>query len=587
MTVETRTLRSTARGLLAVEDLRVTDIRTGHEIVRGVGFELDLGQTVALVGESGSGKSLTAKSLMGLLPDGLEATGRMHFADRGDLEIADRASMTQVRGSGIGMLLQDPFTMLNPLVRIGVTMTETLRSKQSLEGASRKSLRADAENRLAEVGIDQPGVLQKYPWELSGGMRQRVGIAASIAKDPAVLIIDEPTTALDATTQREVLRLIRSVQMQRGMGLVLITHEMRVAFSMSDRIHVMRKGQVVDVGLPATLESSATSEYTRSLLAADLPLNRRLDVLVREDAVPAVDENAHHAGLSVEGETGRGPDEQALVVRDLRKSFGHGKSEVQILHGVALEMPRGTSVGVIGESGSGKTTLARCLLGLEQATSGTILLGGSDVTDRGALSRGEAATLRSRIQCVFQDPYSSLNPSHTIEYALREAILLRSGGAPRKNEISATVAELLTSVGLSPDLADVHPASLSGGQRQRVAIARALAMRPEILICDEPVAALDLSVQALVLQVLRTAQARGIQLLFITHDLPVVRQMTDEVVVLLKGEVVERGPTGDVLDNPQHPYTRRLVNAVPTGAKNWLDDVSTPPVDQRIELVER
>ncbi len=476
--------------------------------------------------------------------------------------------------------------MLNPLIPIQTTLEETLTSAPRLRRA-RKTLRTELDRRLTEVGISALGNARKYPWELSGGMRQRVGLAAAIAKEPSLLIADEPTTALDATTQREVLLLLRRIQRSHGMGLLLITHDLPVAFAMSDRVLVMSQGKILEEGDPDSIKSQPTTDHTKKLLAAVLPLDRRRTELhsgpsvadsersratVQATMVPS-DETEDH-GSSVSGKR------PLLLVRDLRKEFvtarsaGH-RNSAWALKGVNIELRDGANVGVIGESGSGKTTLARCLLGLETPSSGAIEVDGLSLSDFAKLNRHEVKRARSLIQCVFQDPYSSLNPSHSVGYALSEAIRLRSAGKDlAATAVMSEVHQLLADVGLPRDFSRRRPPTLSGGQRQRVAIARALAMQPKILVCDEPVAALDMSVQAQVLQVLRDVQESGVNLLFITHDLAVARQMTDELYVLFNGEVVEHNRTAEVIDRPQHEYTRRLLASAPTGASDWLGEDS-------------
>ena len=560
--------------LLDVDDLRIA--AGERTIVDSVRFALEAGESVALVGESGSGKSMTARALTGLLPVGVHATGQVRFEGT-DLLSAPKPVQRSVRGAGISLLLQDPFTMLNPLTTVGRQLAETLGMRGS---------RAEIARRLAEVGIAAE-VARRYPFELSGGMRQRVAIAAAIAKDPRLLLADEPTTALDTTTQREVLRLIWSIQRDRGMGLLLITHDMRVAFALCDRVLVMYAGMLLEAATPRELAAQPLHPYTAGLLAAEPPLDRRSSHLggipgrvPRPDDVPdacifgprcdwrtevcvgarpvlALVGAAHatacvrHAAVapslaaaqvdavsSPAAETGGAP---LLSVRGLAKTFG----STLAVDDVSFELREGRHLAIVGESGSGKTTIARCLLGLETATSG-------------AIERANGVA----VQCVFQDPYSSLNPSHTVGFALAEAVRLGPGGT--------SVAELLAQVGLPETYARRRPAALSGGERQRVAIARALALRPRVLVCDEPVAALDVSVQAQVLDLLRTVGVNGTTLVFITHDLAVARQLTDEMLVLRRGKVVERGPTEKLLTAPEHEYTRALLDAVPSGTSDWL-----------------
>lgn len=555
--------------LLSVEGLRVVQTATGRAVVDGSTFQVRRGETVALVGESGSGKSVTARSILGLLPTGLAASGRAVWLGERDLLAQGRRGLQSVRGAQLSLLLQDPFTTLNPLTTIGSQLAETLRSRGDRRRLSRAELTPEIVRRLAEVGIEDSGARSRYPFELSGGMRQRVGLAAAIAKDPLLLITDEPTTALDATTQREVLQLLRQVQVNRGMGLLLITHDLRVAFSMADKVVVMKDGVVVEQSTPRQLRDAPATDYATRLLAAELPLDRRLDQLtsgVRPNRAEVT-------------EARRRDEEPILRVIGLEKTYrGRTKSQdVLALRGIDLELRPGRSLGVVGESGSGKSTLVRSLLGLEAPTGGSIRAGDLDLSDYAAMDRATTGRARQLVQCVFQDPYSTLNPAHSVGFVLAEAVRRRASHTEESVDVRAEVGRLLDDVGLPRAYADRRPVAMSGGQRQRVAIARALAMRPHILLCDEPVAALDLTVQAQVLQLLRDVQEQGISLLFVTHDLAVVRQMTDDLVVLYRGEIVERGTTAQVLDNPRHGYTERLIGAVPTGSSGWLSSAVEVP----------
>ncbi|WP_242908083.1 ABC transporter ATP-binding protein [Actinomadura terrae] len=584
--------------LLDVADLRVT-ARPSRLLVDGVNLTISEGESVALVGESGSGKSLTAKALVGLLPPGLTASGEVRF-DGAALPAKPGRRARTLRGSGIGLLLQDPFTMLNPVTRVRTHLDETRRA----HGHERLT-RPEIAERLAEVGITDAAVADRYPFELSGGLRQRVALAASLAADPRLLVADEPTTALDATTQREVLTLIRRTQRTRGMGLLLITHDLRVAFSLCDRVLVMYAGSIVESGPPGAVRTAAAHPYSAALLAAEPPLDQRRGVLstipgrvpqagavtgrcafadrcawradpclesrpkllgFAEDHAAAChrtqeiqpDLAAEHLATVPLRKAGQ-PGGEVLRISGLGKAFrGPDRTAVTALKGVELRIGAGESVAVVGESGSGKTTLARCVLGLERPDEGRIDIAGTTVFPPQP-GTGSAHRL---VQCVFQDPYSSLNPRHTIGYALAEAL--------RQGDSGESVADLLARVGLPSDYASRRPAALSGGERQRVAIARAIAVRPRLLVCDEPVAALDVSVQAQILEVFRALQAGGQSMLFISHDLAVVRQVADRVAVLYRGEVVESGDCGPVLDRPGHPYTRRLIDAVPTGTPGWL-----------------
>jgi peptide/nickel transport system ATP-binding protein len=574
--------------------------------VRSLDLDVAAGETIGIVGESGSGKSLTARALVGLLPAGVHARGRVTVRGRNLLDVNERG-LRRVRGREIALLLQDPFTMLNPLMKIGPQIVET---------APRRG-RDEAIRRLAEVGITDPRVADRYPFQLSGGMQQRVALAAALASDPEVLVADEPSTALDVTTQKEILALLRRVQEARGMGLVLITHDLRVAFSICRRIYVLYAGSVLEVAPGADLEREPLHPYSLGLLLSEPSVERRFEELaaidgsvpspddvagrcpftarcpwaapvcaagdppLREvaagrvsacvrveeirgelgDARRAAEERAHSAVVA-----GTNGDPSALVrVDQVRKEFAAGRRAGTLaLAGVSIEVGEGESVGLVGESGSGKTTLARCLVGLETPTGGRIEIGGVDATDYARLDTARRRQLRRLVQMIFQDPYSSLNPVRTVGATLREALAV--GPDPR-----AAVVDLLARVGLPAEYAQRKPVALSGGERQRVAIARALALQPRLLVCDEPVSALDVSVQAQILNLFNSLRDElGLGYLFITHDLAVVRQVVERVYVLYRGEVVESGPVDRVLDSPTHEYTARLVASVPRTDPLWL-----------------
>ncbi|WP_283133951.1 ABC transporter ATP-binding protein [Rhizohabitans arisaemae] len=564
---------------------RLTISHRGETLVREVTLRIGAGETVALVGESGSGKSLTARAAAGLLPDGLTARGSVVFDGRQLIGRPERELRT-LRGRRIGLLLQDPFTMLNPMLTAGTHIAETL--PRALGRAAR---RAEVTRRLAEVGITDPSVADRYPFQLSGGMCQRVAMAAALAGDPDLLIADEPTTALDTTVQREVLDLLTRLRESRGMGLLLITHDLRVAFDTCDRVLVMYAGSILEEAPAARLAERAGHPYTAGLLTAMPSVRHRRATLtgipgrvpraaevagrcvftsrcghaddrcgasapeprpVGAGHLVACHRQAEIAGLlsrpsppaeKAPATAASGPRPAVARVSGLRKEYRVRRSAppVVALGGISLTIGDGESVGLVGESGSGKSTLSRCLLGLTRPTAGTIAVDGV-------------------AQCVFQDPYTSLNPAHTVGFALREAL----GRRPADGEVPPSEADLLDLVGLPAEYGRRRPVALSGGERQRVAIARALAVRPRLLICDEPVAALDVSVQAQVLELLRRVNRElGTSLLFITHDLAVVRQVTDRLVVLYHGEIVEEGPTESVLDRPGHAYTRRLLASAP------------------------
>lgn len=605
---------SAAAPLLEVEDLWIEANIDGQRrpLVAGVSLDLAPGEVLAIVGESGSGKSLTARALVGLLPRGLRAKGRVAFEGR-DLLGASERELRAIRGQGIGLVMQDPFTTLNPLIKCGIQLRPTGGPRRS-----RREHHEEAVRRLADVGIEDGKVADCYPWQLSGGMRQRVALAAALANDPKVLVADEFSTALDVTTQKEIWLLLRRIQEARGMGLVVITHDLRMAFSMCDRVDVMYAGRVMESGPTAEVAEHPIHPYTLGLLLAEPGTD---DVssseLLMRGSVPSADDvldvcafaercpwstaaceagrppllpgpAPDHLGACVRiGEISArmvrthrqqseaaGPEAErevvgedvVLRVRELRKVFEGGARDdgrsVVALDGVGLELHQGESVGLVGESGSGKSTLARCLVGLETPTSGSIGIAGLDASRQRDLPRAEQLKLRDEIQYVFQDPYSSLNPAKTVGATLSEAVRLKLGrdGAA----VSARVAELLDLVGLSAKYERRKPQALSGGERQRVAIARALAVEPRVVVCDEPVSALDVSVQAQVLELLTEIRVQtGVSYLFITHDLAVVRQVADRIYVLYRGEVVEHGPAIELLERPRHDYTRALLSAVP------------------------
>ena len=601
--------------LLDVRGLKVAFVG-GDEprpIVTGIDFHVGQGETIAIVGESGSGKSLSARSVIRLLPRGIAAEGSVRFDGHDVLSLGER-EMSRLRGRRMSMILQDPFTMLNPVMRCGDQVVEALRGEDDRR-LSRKVRRSEAARRLVEVGITDPTAVDRYPFQLSGGMRQRVAIAAALAANPQLLIADEPSTALDVTTQAEILDLLKSLQEQRGMGLILITHDLRVAFSVARRVYVLYAGALVEVAEAAQLEHEPFHPYSLGLLLAEPAVERRqAELIAIEGSVPAPDEVADRCSFQPrcrwaspacvagkpplrlvddgratacvrfeeirpemrvvrrEGSAAapaqlvpRTGERPLLTVTDLRKSFvGRMGQEVRALQGVSIEVGANESVGLVGESGSGKSTLGRCIVGLEVPTSGSIGIDGLDASDFQRLSATERLACRRAAQIVFQDPYSSLDPTQTIGSAIREVLRIH-GKHGRRDD--GRVGELLELVGLPPGYARRRPASLSGGERQRVAIARALAVEPKLLVCDEPVSALDVSVQAQVLNLFRTLREEfGLSYLFITHDLGVVRQVVDRVYVLHNGLVVEQGPVEEVMDAPKHEYTTRLIESIPRSA---------------------
>ncbi|MDQ7909013.1 ABC transporter ATP-binding protein [Phytohabitans sp. ZYX-F-186] len=602
---------------LTVDGLRVVAGTSGRMIVDDVDLSLAPGESIAIVGESGSGKSMTAKALIGLLPRGIRAEGDANFAEV-DLMALDENAWQRVRGSRIGLIMQNPFTMLNPVFRVHRTIEDSLRPEDRSR-MTRAQRRQDVVWRLAEVGITDASVADRYPFQLSGGMRQRVAIAAALAREPELLIADEPSTALDVTTQRDILALIKKLQVARGMSLILITHDLRIAFSMCDRAYVMYAGVMVETATSSELEHEPLHPYTQGLLLSEPPADRRIAELVAiPGSVPPADQVATACPFSTrcawakaeclvgrpalsEVEPGRlsrcirideirgelrevrsaaeaeavetsatEPATALVVVTDAHKEFRSGQRTVTALGSVSIRLGEGEGVGLVGESGSGKTTLGRAIAGLETLTGGTIEIDGIDASDWSKLSARDRKKLRGTVQMIFQDAYSSLNPTRSIGSALAEAISIRD---PSARNMSQRVGELLHSVGLEPEYAQRKPAALSGGQHQRVAIARALAVHPKLLICDEPVAALDVSVQAQVLNLFsRIREEHGIGYLFITHDLSIVRQVVERVYVMHNGSVVEAGPVDDVLGTPSHPYTQKLIASVPSAEAGWLGE---------------
>ncbi|PSC04562.1 microcin ABC transporter ATP-binding protein [Alsobacter soli] len=498
-------------------------------------LSVEPGQVLGLVGESGSGKSLTALSIMRLTPRGARAQGRILFGGR-DLAALPERQMCAIRGREIGMIFQEPMTALNPLQTIGRQVAEGFRLHL---GLSQREALNRAAGVLARVGLPPESIpLSRYPHELSGGQRQRVVVAMAVALEPKLIIADEPTTALDVTTQAQILRLLRRLVAETGAGLVLITHDLAVVNAMADHVAVMRGGQVLEQGRAAEFRTGARHPYARALLdssryapprrAPDLKAVTLLEVegLVREYALPR-----------------RNPFRPAPRRR--------------AVDGVSFAIRRGECLGLVGESGCGKSTTARAILALEPLQGGTIRFDGRGAAN---LSGAELLAFRRRVQMVFQDPYGSFDPRHKAGRIIAEPLrLLPDLTQP---EARRRVAAALEEVGLAASDASKYPHEFSGGQRQRLAIARALITRPDLIVLDEPVSALDVSIRAQVLALLADLQARlGLSYLFISHDLGVVRAITDRVLVMRDGQIVEGGETAQVLQAPQHPYTRELVTA--------------------------
>jgi len=538
--------------ILEIQDL-VVDLPAGADrphAVAGVSLALERNEILCVVGESGSGKSVTARAVMGLLPaPQLRASaGRVLFRGE-DLLHAPGARLRALRGNEISMIFQEPMTALNPLKTIGNQIDEALLVHTEMPKAQRLTRIMD---RLAAVHLRDPErVVRSYPHQLSGGQRQRAMIAMALALEPVVLIADEPTTALDVTTQAQILFLLKEIQSQRHMGVLFITHDFGVVSEIADRVAVMQYGKVVEFGATRQVLDAPQHAYTRALIAA----------------IPSL----------VPGEKRRVPDAPTVLsVSGLEKAYrsggsllGRGARVTHAARGVSLTLRQGETLGLVGESGSGKSTVARCIARLTEADGGSIMLEGTDLR---LLSRKQLRPYRKRVQVIFQDPYGSLNPRHTVANQIAEGAIVHGMA---RHEAMAKAQELIALVGLDPRAAGRYPHEFSGGQRQRIGIARALALEPELLIADEPVSALDVSVQAQVLKLLADIRDRlHLTMLFITHDLRVAAQVCDSIAVMLHGEIVEFRPTAELFGSPEHAYTRELLAAVPGKTLGLLTDAT-------------
>ena len=568
----------TTRTALDVQGLTV---RSGERtLIDDIGFSIATGERVGLIGESGSGKSVTSLAVMGLLPESLEATGTIRIGDddRNVVGLPERQA-AQMRGMRMAMVFQEPMTALNPLMRVGEQIAEAMRIHGTAQGAA-ASQRAVA--LLDDVGLPSPAEAAKaYPHQLSGGQRQRVVLAMALANDPSLLVCDEPTTALDVTVQRQVLELVLRTVRERDTGLLFITHDLAVVGEVCDRILVMNRGVIVEEGTTEEVFTRPSHPYTKGLLAAsDLAATdehgRLFTVATAEGYEPGrfVDRLSAATAAGREAAPAEPAAEPAPVVRatDLTREYTRGRTslfsppqKVQALQGVSFEIPAGRRFGIVGESGSGKSTLLRILSGLDRPTSGSLEVVGRDLASP---SRADLAALRQNLQIVFQDPMASLDPrmrvGEIVAEPLRNAANLQDGPMTA-SERRDRVRELLEHVGLPADAIDRFPHQFSGGQRQRISIARALSCRPRILVADEPVSALDVSVRAQVLNLLADlVDEYSLTLVFVSHDLGVVRYLCDHVAVMQRGRIVEQGATSDIYDDPKDPYTRALIEATPT-----------------------
>jgi peptide/nickel transport system ATP-binding protein len=555
--------------LLSIKDLRVA-FRLGKvdgvvqrfEAVKGVSFDIPENATVALVGESGSGKSVTAMSILNLLPDNAERSGSITFQGR-EMLAAPIAELQKLRGKDIACVFQDPMTSLNPVFTCGQQICEPLMKHL---GLSARQAMVRAEALLVEVGMPEPKRrLSAYPHQISGGQQQRVMIAMALACEPKLLIADEPTTALDVTIQRQIMELLAGLKTRHKMSMLFISHDLGVVGEIADHVVVMRHGTVREQGAVAGIFANPQDAYTKALLACRPTLEQRAPRLM------VIDDHISGRAASTASKP-KEPNARVIIEASaLTKSFWlpsgvFGRKEFRAVKGATFQLRQGHTLGVVGESGSGKTTMGLALLRLHEPSGGPV---GGKVTFDGidllALSKAEMLPMRKRIQVVFQNPYASLNPRFTVGQTLVEPMTIHGVGKDEADREDRARA-LLLKVGLDATAMDKYPHEFSGGQRQRVAIARCLTLDPEVLVLDEAVSALDVSVQAQVLNLLKDLQDElGLAYIFISHDLAVVRFMADEVLVMKDGEVVEQASVAQILDAPQQEYTKRLLGAIPRG----------------------
>ncbi len=535
--------------VLSIDDLKValpawSDRRFA---VGGVTLDIRQKEILCIVGESGSGKSMMGKAILGLLPaPHVRAVGgKITFEGRDLLELSDD-DMRAIRGGRIAMIFQEPMTALNPLMKVGQQIEEVLEIHTRMSPAQRRERVLEL---IRDVHLPEPErMIASYPHQLSGGQRQRVVIAMALALEPALIIADEPTTALDVTTQAQILHLIKELQRAHGTAVLFITHDFGVVAEIADRVAVMRHGEVVEQGPATQVLGAPQADYTKALVAAVPGLKPRLKELDADANV-------------------------LLRVTNLQKTyrtssglFGGTVREVHAAKMINLELKRESSLALVGESGSGKSTLARCIIGLESVDSGLIEIDGQRISGR---TRAELRPFRKHVQMVFQDPYASLNPRQRVGDIIALGPMLN--GVSREQAI-AEARELLHLVGLKPDAVDRYPHEFSGGQRQRIGIARALAVKPKLIVADEPVSALDVSVQKQVLELLNDLRKSfGLSMLFITHDLRVAATVCEEIAIMQRGEIVERGATAEIFATPSHPYTRSLFEAVP--GREWISSL--------------
>ncbi|AXX43720.1 ABC transporter ATP-binding protein [Acinetobacter baumannii] len=565
--------------LLHIENLRVSfkgEDKKYIETVKGISFDIPANTTIALVGESGSGKSVTSLATMGLLPVGqskIDEQSKIIFEGK-DLLSLSRKDMRKICGKDIAMIFQEPMSSLNPVFTVGNQIAEVLCLHM---GLNRKQARQRVLELLKEVGIPSPETkIDAYPNQLSGGQQQRVMIAMAIACEPKLLIADEPTTALDVTIQKQIIDLLESLRKRRQMSMLFITHDLALVGEIADKVIVMRHGEIREQGAAEQVLEQPKDVYTRALLYCRPQMSQRpyrlpvtSDFMRQENNILV--EQSFDVSEIPERQRGLNGDEQIILeVKDLKKSFYSrkglfGKEEFQAVKGVSFKLAKGKTLGLVGESGSGKTTVGLLLMRLHQASGGQALIEGKDIL---SLTEKEFAKYQRKIQIIFQNPYASLNPRFTIGQILLEPMQIHGIGKDDAERKQIALG-LLERVNLPEQAYYRYPHEFSGGQRQRIAIARCLTLKPEILICDESVSALDVSVQAQVLNLLQDLQDEfGLSYIFISHDLSVVKYISDQVMVMNHGEVVEIANSDELYAHPQHDYTKRLLQAIPQGIQH-------------------
>ena len=557
--------------LLDIEDLNISFFSDQETVnaVRNVSITLRSGEVLGIVGESGAGKSTIGNAILNLLdPPGEIVKGKVLFEGQNLVGLDDKA-MRFFRGKKIGMIFQDPQTSLNPIMTIGKQLIETVRFTKNLDD---KLAFNKAVELLKSVGIDNPKLRMKaYPHQFSGGMRQRVVIALALAGDPDLIIADEPTTALDVSVQAQILELIKSLCSKRRLGVIIITHDIGVIANIADRVTVMYNGSIVETGKVQQVLLNPKHDYTKSLIAAvprsDLKLKRFKSIdFIDGDTQNYKRINLHNHWLGEK--LSQKNSKKAISVVQLNKDFilknsifSKNRVYLKAVNSVSFDINKGESFGIVGESGSGKSTIARLITGLISVDSGSIKIFDQEVVNNNNIK--DIKTAQQDVQMIFQDPYSSLNPRMRVQDIIAEPIKFYKT-ASNNNEVNEIVCDLLNHVGLSENSINKYPNQFSGGQRQRISIARALASRPKILICDEPTSSLDVSVQAHILNLLKDLQDElGLTLLFISHDLPVIRQMCNRVAVMRKGKICEINKTENIFKNPKDPYTKELIRLIP------------------------